>query len=485
MKTKLRTVVTTDGEIDDINSFIRLLMYTNDMEVAGIILTSSMFHYSGNDEKPPFRWTGTTWIPEMISQYEKIYNNLINHDIEYPSADKLRSVYHIGNITDVGEMDKVTEGSDFLANLILDDDLRPLYIQTWGGTNTTARALKTIQERYEQTSHWEAIKAKVEAKVVLYMILEQDSTYKDYIASNWNLTVLSDDMNFGYFSYGWKNLDTQRKVLLKSQWQLKHIVGKGALLDKYALIGDGHYLQGELDSEQFGQEYYLITHPDYQRYDFISEGDSPSYFYLLHTALRGYEHPSFGGWGGRFLRKNHQVYHNRAYDYNPLTKRFEVEYTFVRWIRAIQADFAARAKWCTTDKYSQVNHYPVVSDIEDKCVSAGKTVILKAQAKDLNNLPLVYKWWCYEEVSTYWDFSRIQMIEEKRVFGGLEFVMSIHSDTLEKDWALDMEGIDTSTVKINIPEDAKSGDTFHIIFEVSNQCDTPLTSYRRIILTVE
>ena len=39
-------------------------------------------------------------------------------------------------------------------------------------------------------------------------------------------------------------------------------------------------------------------------------------------------------------------YVNRAYDYNPYHKRFEVEYTLSRWIPAIQADFAARAEWC-------------------------------------------------------------------------------------------------------------------------------------------
>ena len=46
----------------------------------------------------------------------------------------------------------MTEGSRFLEELILDDDPRTLYIQTWGGTNTTARALKSIQERYEGTA---------------------------------------------------------------------------------------------------------------------------------------------------------------------------------------------------------------------------------------------------------------------------------------------------------------------------------------------
>ena len=48
----------------------------------------------------------------------------------------------------------MTEGSRFLEELILDDDPRTLDIQTWGGTNTTARALKSIQERYEGTAEW-------------------------------------------------------------------------------------------------------------------------------------------------------------------------------------------------------------------------------------------------------------------------------------------------------------------------------------------
>ncbi|MGT2800306.1 DUF1593 domain-containing protein [Streptococcus marmotae] len=485
MKTRLRTVVTTDGEIDDINSFIRLLLYANDMEVAGIILTSSMFHYSGTPEKPSYRWTGTTWIPKMIARYGEVYANLIQHDKDYPTPEELNSVYRIGNITDVGEMEIETEGSSFLSELILDDDSRPLYIQSWGGTNTTARALKTIQEQYEHTPQWEEIKEKVESKVVLYMILEQDSTYRDYIVPNWNLTILYDDMNFGYFSYGWKNLNPEPKSLFESRWQLDHVVGKGKLLEEYALIGDGHYLEGELESEQFGQESYLTAHPNYRQYDFISEGDSLSYFYLLPASLRGFEDPSFGGWGGRFKKVKKQIYRNRAYDYNPLTSRFEVEYSFIRWIRAIQSDFAARANWCITDRFEQANHYPVISDMADYLVTAGQKVTLDAQARDLNDLQLEYKWWCYEEVSTYWDFSQIDMIEEKTVFADMELVTSIHSGTIEKTWLLEMEGVHTSTMTVTIPDDAKTGDTFHMVLEISNQCDTPLTSYKRIILTVQ
>ena len=81
-------------------------------------------------------------------------------------------------------MEEETERSNFLMDLMLDQDERPLYIQTWGGTNTTARALKSIQERFEGTSEWAHIKSKIESKVVLYIILDQDGTYGDYISKN-------------------------------------------------------------------------------------------------------------------------------------------------------------------------------------------------------------------------------------------------------------------------------------------------------------
>ena len=38
---KSRTIVTTDGEVDDMDSFMRLMLYSNDIDIAGIILGSS------------------------------------------------------------------------------------------------------------------------------------------------------------------------------------------------------------------------------------------------------------------------------------------------------------------------------------------------------------------------------------------------------------------------------------------------------------
>lgn len=34
---KPRTIVTTDGEIDDVDSFIRMLLYANEFQIEGLI----------------------------------------------------------------------------------------------------------------------------------------------------------------------------------------------------------------------------------------------------------------------------------------------------------------------------------------------------------------------------------------------------------------------------------------------------------------
>ena len=77
---KVRTVVTTDGEVDDMDSFIRFLLYANEFKLEGLVYTSSQWHWKGDGkgtkftsklemsrniygERTELRWVGTTWIP--------------------------------------------------------------------------------------------------------------------------------------------------------------------------------------------------------------------------------------------------------------------------------------------------------------------------------------------------------------------------------------------------------------------------------------
>ena len=489
---KYRTVITTDGEVDDMNSMIRYFYYANEMDLAGIVITSSTYHYAGDEEKgiEPFRWTGTDWIYEMIDAYEEIQPNLAKHAEGYPTADSIRQITKIGNISNVGEMEEVTEGSEFLMDLFLDDDERTLYVQTWGGTNTTARALKSIEEKYKDTDDWEEIQEKINQKLVLYIILDQDDSYSNYIAKSWpDLKVINDQSNFWYFAYLWQANPDEVNETLQADWQKANILdNNGPLMDLYASMGDGNIIEGELPEEQRGSEDYLKNNPQYQQYDFISEGDSPSYFFLLQNGLNNVAYPEYGGWGGRFGRTNDSLLQNTVLDYNPYTKQFESQYTLTRWLTDINNDFAARADWGVAESYEDANHNPTatVKEGTELTAQAGDKVTLTAQASDPDKDELTYKWWRYFEADTYQEYKgttkAVEAINEEY---GLSLGWTRKLDENEVVDAVELSGADTEKMSFTIPDDAKSGDTFHIILEVQDDGAIPLKAYQRVIITVE
>lgn len=462
---KVRTVVTTDGEVDDMDSFMRLMLYANEMDIAGLILSSSTYHYAGGTMKDgtvvePYRWTGTKWASEILDNYEKVYPNLRANAKGYPEPDYLRSILKIGNIKNVGDMDESTEGSNFLKDILLDNDDRTLYIQTWGGTNTTARALYDIEKQYKDKSNWKEIYKKVCDKAVIYIILNQDDTFNNYIAKKWpDIKIIQDGGNFWRFAYMWKSVDASLTTRLQGKWYKKNIVnGHGALLSGYHLMGDGTILPGELDNEQRGSEEYLINNSQYDRYDFISEGDSPSFFYLLDTGLRSMEDPTYGGWGGRFGSDADGNYKNTVED--SFNGKLDKTYTLTRWFDDIQDDFAARADWCVSSDYSKSNHRPTVKVTEglDLTAAPGERVKLHASATDPDGDGIDYKWWQYFEADTY---------------------------DGESDGVISMIGKESDTMSFKVPEDAQDGDTIHMIIQVKDDGAHNMTHYQRVIVTVK
>src|SRR5689334_7269329 len=118
---KPRTIVTTDGEVDDIDSFIRMLLYSNEFALEGLVYSSSQWHYAGDGKgtlftsEMPFtarrygtrtslRWAGTQWIQSLIGKYGEVYKNLSLHANGYPTPEYLLNLVHIGNIDFEGEM---------------------------------------------------------------------------------------------------------------------------------------------------------------------------------------------------------------------------------------------------------------------------------------------------------------------------------------------------------------------------------------------
>lgn len=475
-KPKFRTIVTTDGEVDDVDSFIRLLLYVNEFDVEGLVYSSSQWHYKGDGqgtlfisempntaerygERTELRWPGTTWIQDLIGKYAEVFPNLQKHADGYPSPEKLLSLVKVGNIDFEGEMEKDTEGSDWIKKILLDDDPRPVYLQVWGGTNTIARALKSIQEEYESTSDWEKIYQKVSDKAIIYTILDQDATYNKYIAPNWpNVKVIYNSDQFWCFAYPWPSrVPEPLQYYLSGEFFKEHILfNRGPLMAAYFTWGDGRQIDNDPEHDHGDLE--VMAKQGRSQYDFISEGDSPSYFYLLDVGLRSQENPSYGGWGGRFIQS--EAHPNRwedgpyVTDFNPYTQKDDPTFPQTRWIKEIQHDFAARAAWCVKS-YEEANHAPQVwlEHPMDLNAKVGERVILKGRAEDPDGDRLSYLWWQYLEAGTLKTYIQVQ----------------------------DATNPQASFV---IPDEAEIGDTIHLILEVEDDGYPSLTRYQRVIVTV-
>ena len=156
---KPRVVVLSDAEIDDQCSMVRFLLSANEFDVEAIITTSSMFHWQGH------QWAGDDWLDPFLASYREVYPSLVKHDAAYPTPDYLNSVSLLGNVSMESEMEEVTPGSERIVEVLLDErDNRPIWFQGWGGTNTLARALKTIEEQHPEKME------SVAAKMLLYLI---------------------------------------------------------------------------------------------------------------------------------------------------------------------------------------------------------------------------------------------------------------------------------------------------------------------------
>ena len=457
---KPRIIVTSDGEIDDECSMVRFLLYTNEWDVEGIITSSSQYHWHGH------RWAGDDWLDPYLEAYSDVYPNLIKHSKEYPAPEYLKSIAFLGNVEAEGEMDSITAGSQHIVKILLDESKdEPIWLQAWGGTNTIARALRTIEE-----DHPEKMKT-VAKKLRFFFIWEQDETYQSYIRPHWGKyeipTIICDQ--FWAMAYQWDKIMPEDKLnYFRNDWMKSNILeGHGPLCSLYEAYKGGD------DKEGF------IAGPIKSKGDFRSEGDSPAFIHTINTGLRNMESPSYGGWGGRYInvRENtwldpvpepHYTYPEgrwytatawgRSYMRNeyPENQNLMNEYfkPITRWADVLQNDFAARADWCVKS-FDEANHPPVVkleSDLDIAAKPGDKIKLGAGESFDPDGDELNYSWWQYEEADTY--NGSIQIADSQNTF-------------------------------LTIPKDANSGETIHIVCEVKDNGTPQLTRYQRMIITVQ
>lgn len=448
-----RVLVTTDGEIDDECSMVRFLLYTNEWDVEGIINSSSQYHWQGSK-----LWAGTDWVHRYLDAYAAVHPNLRKHDPRYPTADSLRSMLYVGNIKSEGEMEEMTLGAQRIVEVLLDNrDPRPVWLQAWGGTNTIARALKTIEEQHPDRM------ADVARKARLYLIWEQDDTYQRYIRPQWEKhglqTIISDQ--FIVFFYHWKKyLPAAQQAVLAAPWMKANLLeNHGPLLSLYKArrAGENGFAEG----------------------DFRSEGDSSAFLHNIPTGLRNDESPDWGGWGGRFVRVRANTwldpvaepsysypegrwYTQTAWGRARLRKEIPNDAVLTaylepqwRWLEAIQNDFAARADWCVKP-FAEANHPPVVvlAHPRDLSISPGKDAHLSAAGtRDPDGDRLSYRWWQYRDAGSY-------------------------------PRPLELRTPNQPDIVVTVPADATPGQTIHLICEVSDDGTPALTRYQRVVVSV-
>lgn len=489
-----RIVVTADPELDDNNSLIRFLLYSTDLKIEGLIYASSQFHWKGDGKGtkwfvpgreysrfgldtcpcPSWRWVPEErFIHDAVEAYAKVYPNLKKHHAGYPAPAELRSKIRYGNIWFDGDFSKDSPGSDLIRSLMLDDQPGPLFITAWGGQSTIARALKSIEDQYRYTSQWDAIKSKISRKVVLLPSGDQDDTYALYIRPNWPDIEYRQFRNGPNYGYGAQlRARPEDSLYLAAPWMREHVSGRGPLGALYRVWGDGKQMvKGDrLDyfgfagytSEQLKGMGYVVWLPVQEKGSWLGEGDNHTFMNMLGNGLRAHEMAGYGGWGGRGL--NRQEGSNFSFGLADTSaqamaatlgavNRQAAATAYPNFFPAAQRDFAARLKWSATPVYSAANHEPVVA-IEGPLgvlASAGEKIWLNAWVSDPDGDAVAIRWWQFD-AGTY-------------------------------PGKVSISDADALRVQVLVPQDARPGQTIHLIAEATDNGTPALTRYQRIIIT--
>lgn len=491
---KPRIIITADPELDDNNSMIRFLLYSSEFKVEGLIYTSSQFHWKGDGKGTKFmvpgreytkyglnlcpctsyRWReDERFIHEAAEAYEKVYPNLKIHNSSYPTPAYLKSKIKYGNIEFEGDYSKDTEGSNLIKSVLLDNIAGPVYITAWGGQNTIARALKSIEDEFSHSENWKLIKKKVTEKIVLLPSGEQDNTYATYIKPNWpgiDYRQYKGGPNYGYGAQLVAN--TENAPLLTSDWMKNNITSKGPLGSIYRVWGDGKQMVKNDPFDYFGLDGYtneelkkmgyIVWMPKQEKGSWLGEGDTGTFMNIISNGLAADEKETAGGWGGRpfvpdpltFVdpfsndtAKVKALVISEAY----LKKQTELtasESPFPNFFPAAQNDFATRMSWSISDNFISANHAPIVQLKGESTIFAkpGDKVNVGANVLEPDGDAFTTKWWQF-------------------------FINNSNPKLL----ILKAEDLNA---KIEIPKDAASGQTLYLVVEVTDIKPNPLSRYQ-------
>ncbi|KAI1476629.1 DUF1593-domain-containing protein [Daldinia eschscholtzii] len=378
-KPKLFVLTDLGNQPDDQMSLVRLLTYSNEIDIRGIAAVTS------------------TWLQNItyanvshaiIQEYGNVVDNLNAHvpsEGKFPSPEELLSTVTAGHsVYDLAALKLNMRGAAI--RLISEADhatsTDPLYISAWGGANVLAEALNYVSNTRNQTGI-----ATFVARLRVYAISDQDDT-GFWV---WNrypklfYVVSANAFNYYHFDQG----------------------------------GPGHLTFGKL-----GAHYPNFTN--------IMEGDTPSFLPLVQNGLGNAEHPEWGSWGGCYglldTSDNSRIYTTTAdvaVGINNATY-VSAQASIWRWRETYQNDFVARMGWTLSDTYKNGNHHLVVvvngtcgPDAMSVDFKAGEPIVFDASASwDPDNDELSFEWINYQEVfltpfGKIYNFIDVERLDEK------------------------------------------------------------------------
>ena len=448
---KNRVIILSDieAEPDDTQSFVRLMLYSNVLDIRGLVATTSIWHK--NEVNPES-------IIKVIEAYGKVQLNLLKHETGFPHPNSLLDLVKKGppvyGMHGVGE-GKDTEGSDWILTELEKEDTRPLWVSVWGGVNTLAQTLFKIKH-----SKTKKEAEKLIAKLRVYTISDQDDS-GIWIRNNFPelFYIVSPADHYG--SATWSAINTFVKGIdnskISNSWLAENIQqGHGPLGAQYPDVAWG------------------------------MEGDTPSFLGLIPNGLNVPEHPEWGGWGGRyelykpdlamlqkgnsgvpFEQEQRKIWTNAndsitpfvPNEYGRTVKKDTVSFSnnkvsLWRWRDDFQNDFASRMDWCSK-AYKDANHPPVVvlNHNEEFTVKSGDEISLDAfGSTDPDGDNLSFLWFNYPEAGTY----------KKMVTTSAENVHGVY---------------------IKAPNVEKK-ETLHFIVKVTDKGIPALSRYKRVLVTV-
>ncbi|MGK9476431.1 nucleoside hydrolase-like domain-containing protein [Melioribacter sp. OK-6-Me] len=450
---KQRLIVLTDieNEPDDTQSMIRLLLYSNVIDIEGLIATTSVWKKTNPEPES---------IIKLVKAYGKVQPNLNQHESGFPEMEDLLSKVKKGNLSygmdGVGE-GKDSEGSEWIIKMLEKKDDRPLWISIWGGANTLAQALYKLHRTKSENELKQLI-----AKLRVYTISDQDDSGY-WIRENFPQLFYIVSPGDDYGSATWIAINTVvdgiDNTTISNQWIEQN-------------IQQGHGPLGAL-------------YPDVS---YGMEGDTPSWLMLIPNGLNVPEHPDWGGWGGRYefykpifdstqkgvsglpkKPETRKIWTNAVDCFSPYLhseygrtiKLYEKTFcdnkvTLWRWRDDFQNDFVARMDWCVKS-YKEANHppVPILKHPENITVNSGEYFTLDAaDSYDPDGDNIGFLWFNYPEASSYKKFVKIESAEN------------------------------ASRVYIKAPEVNKE-ETVHFILKVTDKGKPNLTRYKRIIVNVK